>query len=148
MSEYQIHEKERLQEEDMDPYTLFAYGIRSPYTKESYLRRLRGFFDAINLDKDVTFDNRFNSFVYKARNDSSWAFNNIIRFLHYQKNRVENKEIAAGTLHNYVKTLKTFCEVTDIVIPWKKITRGLPKGRRYADDRAPTLEEIHKIIEY
>jgi hypothetical protein len=25
---------------------------------------------------------------------------------------------------------------------------GLPKGRRYADDRAPTLEEIHKIIEY
>jgi hypothetical protein len=21
-----------------------------------------------------------------------------------------------------------FCEVTDIVIPWKKITRGLPKG--------------------
>jgi hypothetical protein len=41
-----------------------------------------------------------------------------------------------------------FCEVTDIVIPWKKITRGLPKGRMYADDRAPTLEEIHKIIEY
>ena len=38
--------------------------------------------------------------------------------------------------------------MTDIVIPWKKITRGLPKGRRYADDRAPTLEEIHKIIEY
>lgn len=147
MSEYQIHEKEQL-EEDVDPYTLFVYGIRSPYTKESYLRRLRCFFDAINLDKDVSFENRCNSFVYKGRSDSSWAFNNIIRFLHYQKERVENKEIAAGTLHNYVKTLKTFCEVTDIVIPWKKITRGLPKGRRYADDRAPTLEEIHKIIEY
>ena len=57
MSEYQIHEKEeQLQEEDMDPYTLFVYGIRSPYTKESYLRRLRGFFDAINLDKDVSFE--------------------------------------------------------------------------------------------
>ena len=24
----------------------------------------------------------------------------------------------------------------------------MPKGKRYADDRAPTLEEIHKIIEY
>jgi hypothetical protein len=34
----------------------------------------------------------------------------------------------------------------DILIPWKKITRGLPKGRKYADDRAPTIEEIHKII--
>jgi hypothetical protein len=59
LSEYQIHEKqEQLQEEDMDQYTLFVYGIRSPYTKESYLRWLRGFFDAINLDKDVTSENR------------------------------------------------------------------------------------------
>jgi hypothetical protein len=41
-----------------------------------------------------------------------------------------------------------FCEVTDIIIPWKKITRGLPRGKRYADDRAPIIEEICKIIEY
>ena len=41
-----------------------------------------------------------------------------------------------------------FCEVTDIIVQWKKITRGIPKGKRYADDRAPTIEEIHKIIEY
>jgi hypothetical protein len=41
-----------------------------------------------------------------------------------------------------------FCEVTDIIIQWKKITRGIPRGKRYADDRAPTIEEIHKIIKY
>jgi hypothetical protein len=143
----QEEEEEQLQEK-VDPYTLFVYGIRSPYTKESYFRRLRGFFDAINLDKDTTFRERCKTFVHKGRNDSNWAFNNIIRSLHYQKERVQSKEITAGTLHNYVKTIKMFCEVTDIVIPWKKITRGLPKGRMYADDRAPTLEEIHKIIEY
>jgi integrase len=127
---------------------LFVYGIRSPHTKESYFRRLRGFFDAVNLDKGSTFKERCNTFVFKGRSDSRWAFNYIVRFLHYQKERVQKKEITAGTLHNYVKTLKMFCEVTDIVIPWKKITRGLPKGRMYADDRAPTLGEIHKIIEY
>ena len=33
-------------------------------------------------------------------------------------------------------------------IPWKKITRGLPKGKKYADDRIPTLEEIRKVVEY
>jgi hypothetical protein len=44
--------------------------------------------------------------------------------------------------------LKTFCEVTDIVIPWNKITRELSKGRRYTDDRAPTLEEIKKLCGY
>ena len=38
--------------------------------------------------------------------------------------------------------------MADIAIPWKKITRGLPIGRRYADDRIPTIEEIRKISEY
>lgn len=38
--------------------------------------------------------------------------------------------------------------MNDILIPWKKITRGLPRGRKYAEDRAPTIEEIRKIIEY
>jgi hypothetical protein len=33
-------------------------------------------------------------------------------------------------------------------VQWKRLVRGLPKGRRYADDRAPTLEEIRKTMEY
>jgi hypothetical protein len=37
--------------------------------------------------------------------------------------------------------------MADIPIPWEKITRGIPKGRRYADDRAPTLDEIKKMCE-
>lgn len=35
--------------------------------------------------------------------------------------------------------------MSDIAITWKKITRGLPKIRRFADDRAPTIEEIRKF---
>jgi hypothetical protein len=38
--------------------------------------------------------------------------------------------------------------MNDVLLPWKRITRGLPKPRRYANDRAPTIEEIRKIIEY
>jgi hypothetical protein len=38
--------------------------------------------------------------------------------------------------------------MNDIVIPWKKITRGLPKGKKCADDRAPIIEERRKIVEY
>jgi integrase len=38
--------------------------------------------------------------------------------------------------------------MSDLLLPWKKITRGLPRGRKYADDRAPTIEEIRRIIEY
>jgi hypothetical protein len=93
-------------------------------------------------------EERCNNFAYRARTDHNWAFNYILWFLQSQKERVERKEITGGTLRNYVKTIKMFCEVTDVIIPWKKITRGLPMGKRYADDRAPTIEEICKIIEY
>ena len=38
--------------------------------------------------------------------------------------------------------------MNDIQIPWKRITRGLPKGRKHANDRSPTIEEITRIVEY
>ena len=38
--------------------------------------------------------------------------------------------------------------MNDIVLNWDKIARGMPRGRKAANDRAPTIEEIKKIIEY
>jgi hypothetical protein len=38
--------------------------------------------------------------------------------------------------------------MSDIHIQWKKITRGRPKIRRHADDRAPTIEEIQQLCNY
>ena len=31
---------------------------------------------------------------------------------------------------------------------WSKLTRGLPRGKRYSDDRIPTLDELRKLIDY
>ena len=36
----------------------------------------------------------------------------------------------------------------DIIIPWKKITRRIPKGRKYANDGATTIEEIRRMLEF
>jgi hypothetical protein len=71
-----------------------------------------------------------------------------LKFVQFQKDRVDKKEITGATLRNYVKSIKLFCEMADMPIPWKKITRGLPKGKKYADDRIPTVEEIRKVLEY
>lgn len=38
--------------------------------------------------------------------------------------------------------------MADIQIPWKKITRGLPCGRKYAEDRVPSLDEIRRLVQY
>jgi integrase len=65
-----------------------------------------------------------------------------------ERRRVERREISASTLNNYIKPIKLFCEQLEISLRWKRITRGLPRGRRYANDRVPTIDEIRKIIQY
>jgi integrase len=106
------------------------------------------FFNYIKLLPNGNLEEQCNLFALKGLEDHKWAFHNIIKFLQYQKERVEKEEITGATLRNFVKTIKLFCEMTDIPIQWKKITRGLPKTRKYADDRAPTLEEIQSICAY
>jgi integrase len=132
---------------EMDPYSIFIFAMNAPQTREKYIGRLAKFFDFIGLTEG-TMEERCTFFTEHGKNDFKWTLNNILRFLQIQKQRVDAKEITEATLRNYIKTIKLFCEMNDILIPWKKITRGLPRGRKYADDRAPTIEEIHKIIEY
>lgn len=134
--------------EESNPYSIFVYAVRSSLTREYYLRRLRKFFDFLGIEQHKTIEERCNIFAQRGREDNNWAFNWIIKFLQFQKERVERGEITAATLRNYVKAIKLFCEMSDLLVSWKKITRGLPKVRRYANDRAPTLEEIRKITDY
>jgi hypothetical protein len=109
---------------------------------------MKTFFNFINILPNGSLEEQCNIFAAKGLEDHKWTFHNIIKFLQYQKERVEKEEITGATLRNFVKTIKLFCEMSDIPIQWKKITRGLPKSRKYADDRAPTIEEIQNICEY
>jgi hypothetical protein len=128
---------------DSDPYSMFIFAMNAPQTREKYLTRLKRFFDFLSLPGS-TMQERCSYFVEKSKRKGSerWLLNGLLKFLYFYKERVQRKEITGATLRNYVKTIKLFCEMNDIPVPWKKITRGLPKGRRYADDRAPSLEEI------
>jgi hypothetical protein len=83
-----------------------------------------------------------------AKNDHKWLVSCIFNYLHLLKSRVESKEIKAATLRNNIKPIKLFLEQLDIEIHWKKLLRGMPKERKYANDRAPKLEEIKRITEY
>ena len=135
-----------LTEFESDPYSLFIFAINSPSTKEKCVPRLDKFFEFIDLNG--TIQEKCSTFVKYANAQPSWALGSVIKFLQMNKARVERKEITAATALNSVKVIKLFCEMNDVLLPWKRITRGLPKARRCADDRAPTLEEIQKIVEY
>jgi hypothetical protein len=129
-------------------YSLFVYAIRSQVTRDYYLRRLRIFFNHINLLPHEIMEERCNLFAANGLKDPNWAFSCIVKFFQFQRERVEKEEITGASLRNFVKAIKLFCEMSDVPVTWKKISRGLPKTRRYADDRAPTIEEIQKICEY
>lgn len=117
-------------------------------TRDRYQTRLAKFLDFIGLEVGIKLEDREREFAQRGKDNGNWAFNNILKFVQYQKDPVERKEITGATVRNYVKSIKLFCEMADMPISWKKITRGLPKGRRYADDRVPTMEEIRKVVEY
>jgi integrase len=116
--------------------------------REKYQKRLEKFFDSIGLEGD-TVEEKSKVFVDMGRREGdTWIFNNILKFMQYQLDRANKKEITGSTIRNYIKSIKLFCEMADFTIPWKKITRGLPRAKSYSDDRIPTIEEIQRLLEY
>ena len=134
-------------ESELDPWNLFLNAMRVPMTKDRYQTRVTKFFNFIGIGGE-TLEEKARVFAKKGKSDTNWALANISKFVYFHRERVDKKEITGATVRNYTKSIRLFCEMADIPIPWKKITRGLPKSKRYADDRIPTLEELKKLIEY
>ncbi len=134
--------------QEIDTWSLYLYAIKSPVTRRKYQERLDKFFNFLNLEgEDV--EEKSKRFLDKHKLEGNqWVFNAILNFMKFHLERVNRKEITGSTIQNYLKSIKLFCEMADISITWNKIRRGLPKGKNYADDRIPTIEEIRKILEY
>jgi integrase len=135
-----------------ESYQNFLFTMNSPVTRERYSTRLRSFFVHIGIE-GTTMEERCRRFIEKVKEseengNSKWACAFVVKFLQHQKDRYDKKEIAGSTVRGYYKAIKLFTEVNDILLPWSKINRGLPRGRHYADDRIPTLDEIRKLVEY
>src|SRR5206468_7236594 len=86
-------------------------------------------------------------FLMLAKSNPELIQSKIISFVQYQKERANKGDICESTIRNYYKAAKLFLEMNDDILNWKKITRGLPRGRQAANDRAPTVEEIKKLVE-
>jgi hypothetical protein len=43
--------------------------------------------------------------------------------------RVRRKELVAGILKNYYRAAKLFCEMNDLTLNWKRISKGLPRAK-------------------
>jgi hypothetical protein len=130
----------------VEPLTEFFDAIRNSITKGRYEKRLDLFFRYMGIDGS-TLQDRARSFTTKAK-DPQWATHVINDYMRHQKERAERGEISESTLMNFYKPIKLFCEMNDIMLNWKKISKRIPKGRQYGQDRAPSINEIKAILAY
>ena len=132
----------------LSPYSRFKITLKSKEVQRQYPNLLRRFLDFCNLD-GLDVEQKALEFSHFAKSKSQEEVEDlVIRFVLYQKERIDREEITSGTLRNYVKSIKLFCKMNRINIFWDIISRSLPKVKQYANDRIPTVEEIKKLIEY
>jgi hypothetical protein len=93
----------------------------------------------------------------KRKGGHQWAQEQIMMYIDSLKKRVSKHnttnernegEIAAGTVKNFIQPIKLFYKAHDLpLINWEWIFKALPRARSASNDRAPTREEIHKVIQ-
>jgi hypothetical protein len=134
---------------DASAYSRFEYGIKSDATKQKYVKRLELFFDFYRVEGSSVEQKSENFLkVIKYGKNTQKLTDMIMRYMSYHLNRVQKKEISRSTVRNYYKPIKLFCEMNNIVLNWKIISKGLPSAPESSNDRIPTLGEIIELIKY
>jgi hypothetical protein len=126
--------------------TVFMYALKAPESRRQYPRRFKIFLDYLGLKGGL--EEQVQEFYLKAIENHQWAEELLMSFIGYEKERSKKGEISVSTIPNYYRATKLFCGMNDVVLNWKKIARGLPRAGKAANDRAPTIEEIRKLVEY
>ena len=121
---------------------IFRESVRATETWLQYERRFVHFLQWLG------FENNADLFLERAKADSKWAESKIIAYVSFQKDRVRKGDISDTSVANFRKPVKLFLEMNDVKLNWLKINKTLPPMRRHANDRAPTIEEIRKVISY
>ena len=122
--------------------------LKSKEVQRQYPNLLDRFLDFCNFEGTDT-EQKAIKFSRFARSKSQEEVEDlVIRFVFFQKEWIDKKEITSGTLRNYVKAIKLFCRMNRINIFWEMISGSLPKVKQHANDRIPKVEEIKKLIEY
>ena len=104
-----------------DPMAVFVYALKAPESKRQYPRRFKMFLDYLQIPGNL--DEQAKEFVLRAKKNSSWMQDSFMRFVIYQIERAKRGEIQESTISNYYKATKLFCEMNELSINWKKISR-------------------------
>jgi hypothetical protein len=111
----------------LSSYSKFRMALKSREVQRQYPNLLEKILDFCKFE-GLDAEQKSLEFFRFAKNKSQDEVEDIIiRFVSFQKVRIDRHEITAGTLRNYVKAIKLFCRMNRINISWDTIARYLPK---------------------
>lgn len=129
------------------PYQNLVYALKSKKTQNEYPRRLEYFFRFLGFTG--TIEEKCQQLYEYIKKEDSDINDQIMNFVQFQKKRIDKGEITAATLRNYLKPLRLFTSMNDLLnVNWAKIGKGMPPEQRSAEDRIPTVEEIQRLLEH
>ena len=116
----------------------FLLGFRSRHTRDSYFKKLKMFSRFSNLG--------FDEIVATAKNNPRELEQTILSFIDWLRGR----GVSGSTIRQHIQAVKHLLVMNDLenVLNWEKLSKLMPKARKIGLDRAPTKEEIRKLLEY
>jgi hypothetical protein len=86
-----------------DPWMLFLHALKAPATKEKYIQRLTKFVDFLGHQGRT--EEKACAFADQARKDPIYSFNSVLRLFQSNREQIDRKKMAIGTVRNYVKSI-------------------------------------------
>jgi hypothetical protein len=131
------------------PFQNFIYALKSKDVKRQYPAMLLRFLNFTNASGETIEEKCISLYDFCQKIENRRALESeLMRYIHFQQGRVDNKEISPGTLRNYMKAIKHFFTMNDILVNWDKIKKGMPSANQTSNDRIPEIEEIKLLLNY
>ena len=122
------------QTEESSIATLRASGKLAPQTKENYILRIRAYLRRVGTSPD--------QFIQTVSRDPKAFEEDFVKFI----TEVSGTS-ASSTTAFWRDSLRRFLEINRVKgVDWDYVNQFIPKVRKSGQDRAPTLDEIRKVV--
>jgi hypothetical protein len=95
----------------LSPYSKFRMASKSKEVQRQYPILLSRFLDFCKFDGLDIEEKSLNFSLFVKSKTQEEVEDLVIRFVLFQKERIDKKEITPGTLRNYLKAIKLFCRI-------------------------------------
>ncbi|MDF0681961.1 MAG: tyrosine-type recombinase/integrase [Candidatus Nitrosocosmicus sp.] len=150
-----VKKKFFMRDDPSHPLSVFLSMLDSKESKRQYPGRLQVFFNFLKIEGDDVWDQSI-AFIKRSKKkpldeeEEHELERQIIIFVNHEKERIKKEGLSPNTIRNYYKAIRLFCQSSHLSskVEWKLVSKTLPRAYNAADDRAPTLEEIQKLLKY